>query len=248
MRVVERQDRGNNCPAAILPRGNQRCLTGPSGLGIPLPFHHRLKDELFISGTSPSLRVRGVVCLPGSARRSGRVIGEGRSALQTAARTMIGGVWSASVGFISTSETWTGKSGQVSETFWHGLLQVPKYYIFLGFSPFWAFQPCMLWRNFWGRRGWSGRSDRADPARFRKCGVGSRSTWLWSGQFRSGVPDRPIGVRSVRSGTTKSEPKISKNLQKSAKMCVPGPVSPFCCLPFSAPRVLGTRTSRSGDN
>ena len=29
-----------------------------------------------------------------------------------------------------------------------------------------------------------------------------------------------------------SEPKISENLQKSAKMCVPGPVSPFCCLPF----------------
>ena len=27
-----------------------------------------------------------------------------------------------------------------------------------------------------------------------------------------------------------SEPKISENLQKSAKMCVPGPVSPFCCL------------------
>ena len=116
---------------------------------------------------------------------------------------MIGGGWSASVGFISTSETWTGKSGQVSETFWHGLLQVPKYYIFFGFSSIWAFQPCMLWRNFWGRRGWSGRSDRADPARFRKCGVGSRSAWLWSGQFRSGVPDRPIGVGSVRSGTTK---------------------------------------------
>ena len=32
-----------------------------------------------------------------------------------------------------------------------------------------------------------------------------------------------------------SEPKISENLQKSAKMCVPGPVSPFCCLPFGAP-------------
>ena len=30
-----------------------------------------------------------------------------------------------------------------------------------------------------------------------------------------------------------SEPKISENLQKSAKMCVPGPVSPFCCLPWS---------------
>ena len=29
-----------------------------------------------------------------------------------------------------------------------------------------------------------------------------------------------------------SEPKISENLQKSAKICVPGPVSPFCCLPF----------------
>ena len=40
-------------------------------------------------------------------------------------------------------------------------------------------------------------SDRADPARFRKGGVGSRSAWSWSGQFRSGVPDRPIGVRSV---------------------------------------------------
>ena len=36
-----------------------------------------------------------------------------------------GGGWSASVGFISTSETWTGKSGQGSETFWYGLLQVP---------------------------------------------------------------------------------------------------------------------------
>ena len=34
-----------------------------------------------------------------------------------------------------------------------------------------------------------------------------------------------------------SEPKISENLQKSAKMCVPGPVSPFCCLPFGAPRI-----------
>ena len=32
-----------------------------------------------------------------------------------------------------------------------------------------------------------------------------------------------------------SELKISENLQKSAKMCVPGPVSPFCCLPFGAP-------------
>ena len=32
-----------------------------------------------------------------------------------------------------------------------------------------------------------------------------------------------------------SEPKISENLQKSAKMRVPGPVSPFCCLPFGAP-------------
>ena len=32
-----------------------------------------------------------------------------------------------------------------------------------------------------------------------------------------------------------SEPKINENLQKSAKMCVPGPVSPFCCLPFAAP-------------
>ena len=29
--------------------------------------------------------------MPGSARRSGRMIGEGRSALQTASRTMIGG-------------------------------------------------------------------------------------------------------------------------------------------------------------
>ena len=43
-----------------------------------------------------------------------------------------------------------------------------------------------------------------------------------------------------KSATPKSldlqrEPKISENLQKSAKMCVPGPVSPFCCLPFSAP-------------
>ena len=60
-----------------------------------------------------------------------------------------------------------------------------------------------IMKNIWGRRGWSGRSDRADPARFRKGGVGSRSAWSWSGQFRSGVPDRPIGVRSVRSGTTK---------------------------------------------
>ena len=32
-----------------------------------------------------------------------------------------------------------------------------------------------------------------------------------------------------------SEPKISENLQKSAKMCVPDPVSPFCCLPFARP-------------
>ena len=36
-----------------------------------------------------------------------------------------------------------------------------------------------------GRWGWSGSGDRADPARFRKGGVGSRSAWLWSGQFTS---------------------------------------------------------------
>ena len=30
-----------------------------------------------------------------------------------------------------------------------------------------------------------------------------------------------------------SEPE---NQRKSAKMCVPGPISPFCCLPFGAPR------------
>ena len=38
-----------------------------------------------------------------------------------------------------------------------------------------------------------------------------------------------------KSATPKSldlgfRPKISENLQKSAKMCVPGPVSSFCCL------------------
>ena len=32
--------------------------------------------------------------------------------------------------------------------------------------------------------------------------------------------------------------KISEYLQKSAKMCVPGPVSPFCCLPFGEPELL----------
>ena len=40
---------------------------------------------------------------------------------------------------------------------------------------------------------------------------------------------------SEKSLDLQSEPKISENLQKSAKMCVPGPVSPFCCLPFGAP-------------
>ena len=35
-----------------------------------------------------------------------------------------------------------------------------------------------------------------------------------------------------------SEPKVSENLQKSVQMCVPGPVSPFCCLPFGAPWLL----------
>ena len=66
-----------------------------------------------------------------------------------------------------------------------------------------AFQLGLLWWKSFEGRGWSGRSDRADPARFRKGGVGSRSAWSWSDQFRSGLPDRPIGVRSVRSGTTK---------------------------------------------
>ena len=37
-----------------------------------------------------------------------------------------------------------------------------------------------------------------------------------------------------------SELKISENLQKSAKMCVPGPVSPFCCLPFGTPWIFNT--------
>ena len=45
-------------------------------------------------------------------------------------------------------------------------------------------------------------------------------------------------LRFPKSLDLQSEPKISENLQKSAKMCVPGPVSPFCCLPFSAPWLL----------
>ena len=70
---------------------------------------------------------RGVVCLPGSARWSGRSIGVGQSVFQPAARTMVRGGWSASVGFIWSSETWTGKTGQISEIFWYGLLLRPSH-------------------------------------------------------------------------------------------------------------------------
>ena len=55
--------------------------------------------------------------------------------------------WSASVGFISTSETWTDKTGQGLKTFWCSLPQDPKYYTFLGFFPNLAFQPSLLWRK-----------------------------------------------------------------------------------------------------
>ena len=34
-----------------------------------------------------------------------------------------------------------------------------------------------------------------------------------------------------------SEPNISENLQNPAKICIPSPVSPFCCpFPFGAPK------------
>ena len=79
---------------------------------------------------------------------------------------------------------------------------------------------------------------------------------LWQFMTRAPLPPAPFADSSVfcgflqksavscgflrKSATPKSlalqsEPKISENLQKSAKVCVPGPVSPFCCLPFGAP-------------
>ena len=65
---------------------------------------------------------------------------------------------------------------------------------FLGIFPDLAFQLGLLWwKHFEG--------DGADPARFRKGGVGSRSAWSWSGQFRSG----PEGFLIGRSGCDQSD-------------------------------------------
>ena len=83
-------------------------------------------QTLRCSSCAPTTPDRGVVCLPGSARRSGRVIGEGRSALQTAARTMIGGRVICIGWLYFDLRNLNGQTaGQISETFWHGLLQVP---------------------------------------------------------------------------------------------------------------------------
>ena len=56
------------------------------------------------------------------------------------------------------------------------------------FVPIWhkMWPGCYDEENIRGRRGWSGRCDRVDPASRCKCGVGSRSAWSWSCQFGSG--------------------------------------------------------------
>ena len=132
------------------------------------------------SSCGPGANSKSAVCLvvPWSGRRFlariGAEIGTyDRSALQATTRTMIGGGIDLhrSASFRPPKPERANRD-KFSETFWYGMLQVPQYYISLGFLPICISAWSAMMKNIGGRRGWSGRSDRADPARFRKGGWG----------------------------------------------------------------------------
>ena len=83
-------------------------------------------------------------------------------------------------------------------------------------------------RNLGARQ--KGDSKWEKPVSAKICGF-LRLPAKICGFLRKSAPPKSLDLQS--------EPKISENLQKSAKMCFPGLVSPFCCLLFGAPRIAG---------
>ena len=122
------------------------------------------------------------------------MIGEGRSPLQTAMRTMIGG-WSASAGFIVTLQAEQKPSDMACS-------RCPSTIFSWDSSRF-----CMS--------AWPAMMRTIEGTRADRAGVIGliRQVWGWRqisqacliviGSVQIRVPDRAIGVRSVRRGTTK---------------------------------------------
>ena len=101
------------------------------------------------------------------------MIGEGRSALQSATRTIIGrGDLHRSVGFIWTPKPERADPAKVQKPSDMACSRFPNTIFSCDLFQF-GIQASLLWSEKWGRRSWSGRGE-------------SRSAWPWSGQLRSG--------------------------------------------------------------